>query len=66
MNNIFHNLYEDSAGRFWKLLEDDDELIDYCEENGNIDNMDTVQELYYRLGFDDYLNTEYIEMKKNA
>ena len=66
MNNIFHNLYEDSAGRFWKLLEDDDELIDYCEENGNIDSMETVQELYYRLRFDDYLNTEYIEMKKNA
>lgn len=66
MNNILHNLYEDNHGRFWKLLEDDDEIIEYCEEHGNIDTLNTVNDLYYRLGFDDYLDTDYIEMKKNA
>ena len=56
MFNIVANLYEDGKGQFWKLIDAYDELIDYCEENDDIDTHEDIQELYEKLGIEEYLD----------
>lgn len=56
MVNVVANLYEDNKGRFWKLIDTDDEIIDYCEEQDDIRTHEDIQELYERLGIIEYLD----------
>ena len=48
MTNLVANLYEDNRGRFFKLIETDEE---YCEEQDNEDTHEQIQKIYEKLEF---------------
>lgn len=57
MTNLVANLYEDSRGRFFKLIETDQEFLEYCEEQDNEDTHEQIQKIYEKLEFIECLDT---------
>lgn len=56
MKNVVANLYEDRKGRFWKLIDTDEEFIEYCESQDNEDTHEKIQQIYEKLDFTEYLD----------
>lgn len=55
MKNVFANLYEDKRGRFFKLINTEEEFLEYCQEQDNAENHTKIQKLYKKLEFTEYL-----------
>ena len=60
MTNLVANLYEDRRGRFFKLLETDEEFLEYCEEQDNEETHEKIQQLYEKLEFYEHLDENQI------
>lgn len=56
MTNLVANLYEDYEGRFWKLIESDEELTKYCEDQDNEETHEQIQNIYQKLEFAEHLD----------
>jgi hypothetical protein len=57
MENIIDQLHRDGMGQFWIKLEDDDEVLNYCEDHDDLSNHETIQDLYEECGWIEYLDT---------
>ena len=55
MTNLVANLYEDNRGRFFKLIETDEEFLEYCESQDNEETHEKIQQIYEKLDFTEYL-----------
>jgi hypothetical protein len=66
MENIIDQLHRDTFGQFWIKLEDDDEVIQYCEDHDDLSNHETIQQLYEECGWFDYMDEERWEEYKES
>ena len=58
MTNVLEKLHRDNHGNYWLKLEDEDEIINYCEEVDDVYTHEDIQNLYEEHGWYDYLDEE--------